>query len=155
MPNDTMMRAMVLEKPGERLRMQELPIPTPGPEGVLIRVHACGVCRTDLHIIDGELPHPKLPLIPGHEIIGTIVEKGEHVDGFSIGQRIGFPGLDIQMDNAAIAERTRKISAIMPSSLAIPWMGVMLTMQLLTTGIASLCHLPMLMQRLRHSCVLG
>ena len=93
MPNDTMMRAMVLEKPGERLRMQELPIPTPGPEGVLIRVHACGVCRTDLHIIDGELPHPKLPLIPGHEIIGTIVEKGEHVDGFSIGQRIGVPWL--------------------------------------------------------------
>jgi len=88
-----MMRAMVLEKPGERLRMQELPIPTPGPEGVLIRVHACGVCRTDLHIIDGELPHPKLPLIPGHEIIGTIVEKGEHVDGFSIGQRIGVPWL--------------------------------------------------------------
>ena len=93
MPNDTMMRAMVLEKPGERLRMQELPIPTPGPEGVLLRVHTCGVCRTDLHIIDGELPHPKLPLIPGHEIIGTIVEKGEHVDGFSIGQRIGVPWL--------------------------------------------------------------
>ena len=93
MPNDAMMRAMVLEKPGERLRMQELPIPTPGPEGVLIRVHACGVCRTDLHIIDGELPYPKLPLISGHEIIGTIVEKGEHVDGFSIGQRIGVPWL--------------------------------------------------------------
>jgi len=88
-----MMRAMVLEKPGERLRMQELPIPTPGPEGVLLRVNTCGVCRTDLHIIDGELPHPKLPLIPGHEIIGTIVEKGEHVDGFSIGQRIGVPWL--------------------------------------------------------------
>jgi len=93
MPNDAMMRAMVLEKPGERLRMKELPIPAPGPKEILIRVNACGVCRTDLHVLDGELPHPKLPLIPGHEIIGTIVEKGEHVDGFSIGQRIGVPWL--------------------------------------------------------------
>lgn len=93
MPNDTMMRAMVLEKPGELLRIKELPVPTPGPEGVLIRVHACGVCRTDLHVVDGELPHPKLPLIPGHEIIGTIMEKGEQVDGLSIGQRIGVPWL--------------------------------------------------------------
>jgi propanol-preferring alcohol dehydrogenase len=84
---------MVLEKPGERLLMKELPIPVPGSEGVLIRVHACGVCRTDLHVIDGELPHPKLPLIPGHEIIGTIVEKGDQVDGFGIGQRIGVPWL--------------------------------------------------------------
>ncbi len=88
-----MMRAMVLKKPGERLLMKELPIPTPGPEGVLIRVHACGVCCTDLHVVDGVLPHPKLPLIPGHEIIGTMVEKGEQVDRFSIGQRIGIPWL--------------------------------------------------------------
>lgn len=88
-----MMRAMVLDRPGELLRMRELPIPMPGPKRVLIRVHACGVCRTDLHIIDGELLHPKLPLIPGHEIIGTVVEKGELAEGFGIGQRIGVPWL--------------------------------------------------------------
>jgi propanol-preferring alcohol dehydrogenase len=90
--NETM-RAMILERPGEQLRMKELAVPMPGPEEVLIRVHACGVCRTDLHIIDGELAHPKLPLIPGHEIIGTVIEKGEHVEGFSLGQRIGVPWL--------------------------------------------------------------
>jgi propanol-preferring alcohol dehydrogenase len=87
------MRAMMLEKPGELLRMRELSVPIPGPEHVLIKVHACGVCRTDLHIIDGELPHPKLPLIPGHEIIGTVVKMGKQTEGFAIGQRIGVPWL--------------------------------------------------------------
>jgi propanol-preferring alcohol dehydrogenase len=87
------MQAMVLERPGKPLKIAELPIPAPGPEQVLIKVHACGVCRTDLHIVDGELPHPKLPLIPGHEIIGTVEEKGDHAEGFGIGQRIGVPWL--------------------------------------------------------------
>lgn len=91
MPIDEMMRAMVLERPGELLRMRELPVPMRRPDQVLIKVHACGVCRTDLHIVDGELPHPKVPLIPGHEIIGTVVEKGELAEGFGIGQRIGVP----------------------------------------------------------------
>ena len=93
MPINELMLAMVLERPGELLRMRELPVLVPGPEQVLIRVHACGVCRTDLHIVDGELPHPKLPLIPGHEIIGTVVEKGDLAEGFGIGQRIGVPWL--------------------------------------------------------------
>lgn len=93
MPNNEKMRAMILKRPGEPLQMIEVPIPTPGPKQILIRVHACGVCRTDLHIIDGELPHPKLPLIPGHEIIGSVVEKGKLADGFDIGQRIGIPWL--------------------------------------------------------------
>jgi propanol-preferring alcohol dehydrogenase len=87
------MQAMVLERPGKPLKIAELPIPAPGPEQVLIKVHACGVCRTDLHIVDGELPHPKLPLIPGHEIIGAVEEKGDHAEGFGIGQRIGVPWL--------------------------------------------------------------
>lgn len=89
----TTMRAMVLEAPGQPLRATEMPIPRPGPDQVLIRVQACGVCRTDLHIVDGELPSPKLPLIPGHEIVGTVVQKGEHVEGFSVGDRIGVPWL--------------------------------------------------------------
>lgn len=68
-------------------------MPQPAPEQVLIRVHACGVCRTDLHIVDGELPHPKLPLILGHEIIGTVVQLGERVTQFRVGDRIGVPWL--------------------------------------------------------------
>ncbi len=87
------MRAMVLEKPGRPLQLQEVPVPAPSPEQVLIRVHACGVCRTDLHVLDGELPHPKLPLILGHEIVGTVVAAGAQVSQFKAGDRIGVPWL--------------------------------------------------------------
>jgi propanol-preferring alcohol dehydrogenase len=87
------MRAMVLEKPGAALRLAELPQPTYGADDILLKVHACGVCRTDLHILDGELTEPKLPLIPGHEIIGSIVAKGSNVTRFNIGQRVGVPWL--------------------------------------------------------------
>jgi propanol-preferring alcohol dehydrogenase len=87
------MRAMVLEKPGQPLKWLEVPVPTPSPEQVLVRVHTCGVCRTDLHVVDGELPHPKLPLILGHEIVGTVVEVGSAVKQFNLGDRIGVPWL--------------------------------------------------------------
>ncbi|MFA5110128.1 MAG: zinc-dependent alcohol dehydrogenase family protein [Desulfobaccales bacterium] len=87
------MRAMVLEKPGRPLTLQEVPAPAPDPEQVLIRVHTCGVCRTDLHVLDGELPHPKLPLILGHEIVGTVVATGAQVRQFKAGDRIGVPWL--------------------------------------------------------------
>jgi propanol-preferring alcohol dehydrogenase len=87
------MRAMVLEQPGEPLKWLEVPVPTPSPEQVLIRVHTCGVCRTDLHVVDGELPHPKLPLILGHEIVGTVVGVGSAVKQFNLGDRIGVPWL--------------------------------------------------------------
>jgi propanol-preferring alcohol dehydrogenase len=70
------MRAMVLEKPGTSLIEKEVPVPQPGSGQILIKVWACGVCRTDLHIVDGELTEPKLPLIPGHEIVGTVVAVG-------------------------------------------------------------------------------
>ncbi|MDD1758188.1 MAG: zinc-dependent alcohol dehydrogenase family protein [Methanotrichaceae archaeon] len=93
MPINEMMQAMILKKPGEPLQMKELPVPIPGSEEVLIRVRACGICRTDLHIVDGELPRIKLPLIPGHEIIGTVVKKGALAEGFHVGQRIGVPWL--------------------------------------------------------------
>ncbi len=93
MKTPTKMLAMVLETPRQPLRLLELPIPQPGPEQVLIQVHACGVCRTDLHIVDGELPNPKLPLIPGHEIVGTVVQVGSDVERFRLGQRIGVPWL--------------------------------------------------------------
>jgi propanol-preferring alcohol dehydrogenase len=87
------MRAMVLERAGTPLVLMELPIPEPGPGQVLVRVHACGVCRTDLHVVDGELTHPKLPLVPGHEIVGTVVRPGGEVTSFRPGDRVGIPWL--------------------------------------------------------------
>jgi propanol-preferring alcohol dehydrogenase len=87
------MHAMVLDAPGQPLHEADLPPPVPGPQGVLIRVHACGVCRTDLHVVDGELPEPKLPLVPGHQIVGTVVATGEQVERFSPGDRVGVPWL--------------------------------------------------------------
>jgi propanol-preferring alcohol dehydrogenase len=87
------MRAQVLTAARRPLAAVELPAPRPGPQQVLIEVRACAVCRTDLHVVDGELPDPKLPLVPGHEIIGTVVEKGESVDRFRIGDRVGVPWL--------------------------------------------------------------
>jgi propanol-preferring alcohol dehydrogenase len=87
------MRAMVLERASEPLRLLELPDPEPGPGQVLISVRACGVCRTDLHIYDGELAHPKLPLVPGHQIVGTVAAPGEGAERFALGQRVGVPWL--------------------------------------------------------------
>ena len=82
------MRAMVLRRPGERLAMEERPDPAPGPGQIRIRIEACGVCRTDLHVVDGELPDPKLPIVPGHEIVGRVEAVGEGVD-FKLGARVG------------------------------------------------------------------
>ena len=87
------MLAMVLESPRTPLRELDWPSPEPGPGQILLRVHACGVCRTDLHVVDGELTEPKLPLVPGHEIVGTVVEKGEGAEEFRIGERVGVPWL--------------------------------------------------------------
>lgn len=87
------MRAMVLTTPGERLEPRMVAVPEPGSRQVLIHVHACGVCHTDLHIVDQELTSPKLPLIPGHEIIGTVVKVGDGVERFKGGERVGVPWL--------------------------------------------------------------
>ena len=87
------MRAMVLEAPGRPLVGRELAVPTPAAGQVLVRVTACAVCRTDLHVVDGELAEPKLPLVPGHEIIGRIERMGESVTRFRLGERVGIPWL--------------------------------------------------------------
>jgi propanol-preferring alcohol dehydrogenase len=87
------MRAMVLEKPRTPLLMRERPTPAPAAADILLEVAACGVCRTDLHVVDGELPQPKLPLIPGHEIVGRVAALGADVAGFAVGERIGVPWL--------------------------------------------------------------
>ena len=84
---------MVLEKPGRPLVLSDVPKPKPEPGQLLVRVNTCAVCRTDLHLTDGELPNPKLPLIPGHQIVGRIEEIGESVQGFSLGERVGIPWL--------------------------------------------------------------
>jgi propanol-preferring alcohol dehydrogenase len=87
------MRAMVLDRPREPLALRELPVPHPGHGQIRIEVEACGVCRTDLHIVDGELTEPKLPLVLGHQIAGTVAELGDGVRGFAVGDRVGVPWL--------------------------------------------------------------
>jgi propanol-preferring alcohol dehydrogenase len=87
------MHAMVLQRPGEPLKWENLPRRQPGAGEIRIRVGACGVCRTDLHVVDGELTGPALPVIPGHEIVGRVEALGEGVEGFRLGERVGVPWL--------------------------------------------------------------
>lgn len=87
------MKAMLLNAQGEPLRLTQLPRPIPAANQILLEVRACGVCRTDLHVLDGELREPRLPLILGHEIVGIVVEKGAGVQDFALGQRVGVPWL--------------------------------------------------------------
>lgn len=87
------MHAMIMEKSGQQLKYTKVEKPHPRQNEILIKVSACGICRTDLHVLDGELHNPKLPLIPGHQIVGTIEKLGSKVTSFKIGQRIGVPWL--------------------------------------------------------------
>ncbi len=87
------MRAMVFDGTSSKLQMRDIAVPEPGAAQVLLRVEACGVCRTDLHVVDGDLLHPKLPLVPGHEIVGRIEKLGSGVPELSLGQRVGVPWL--------------------------------------------------------------
>jgi len=87
------MRAMLLNSLGQPLRLADVETPKPSAGQLLIRVHACAVCRTDLHVIDGELTRPKLPLVPGHEIVGTVTQLGDEVSRYKVGDRVGVPWL--------------------------------------------------------------
>src|SRR5881409_736549 len=87
------MRAMIFERPGRPLALRKVPVPVPQAGQVLVQVRACAVCRTDLHVVDGELPEPKLPLVTGHEIVGTVLRAGPGVERFAAGARIGIPWL--------------------------------------------------------------
>jgi propanol-preferring alcohol dehydrogenase len=102
------MRVMLFEKAGQPLRMGDLPTRKPGAGQVLIRVHACAVCRTDLHVVDGELTKPKLPLIPGHEIVGTVEQSGDGADRFKIGDRVGVPWLGWTCGECAYCQSGRE-----------------------------------------------
>ena len=99
---------MILDRPGQPLRETDLPIPTPAPEQVLIRVRACGVCRTDLHVVDGELSHPKLPLVLGHQIVGIVTEVGDRVRQFTKGDRVGVPWLGSTCDRCRYCQTRRE-----------------------------------------------
>jgi propanol-preferring alcohol dehydrogenase len=87
------MRAMLLKSVGQGLVLDDLPVSRPGPGQLLVKIAACAVCRTDLHVVDGELPNPKLPLVPGHEIVGRVEEVGAGVMNFQVGDRVGIPWL--------------------------------------------------------------
>jgi NADPH:quinone reductase-like Zn-dependent oxidoreductase len=105
------MRAMVLNEPKRPLELRDVPKPKPGRGQLLVRVSTCAVCRTDLHVVDGELPDPKLPLIPGHQIVGRVEEIGEN-SNFAIGDRVGSRGLAGPMVIARIAYPAERIFAI-------------------------------------------
>ena len=102
------MEAMLLYKAGEPLQSLQVRKPSPGPDDLLVKVHACGVCRTDLHVVDGELASPKLPLIPGHEIVGTVIETGKNVSRFRIGDRVGVPWLGWTCGECAYCQAGRE-----------------------------------------------
>ncbi len=91
--HDKVMQAMVLGAPGESLKLRRLPRPQPAPNELLVKIAACAVCRTDLHVVDGELPDPKHPIIPGHEIVGRVEALGSNVENFELGERVGIPWL--------------------------------------------------------------
>jgi propanol-preferring alcohol dehydrogenase len=107
------MRAMVLRRPGERLAMEERPDPAPGPGQIRIRIEACGVCRTDLHVVDGELPDPKLPIVPGHEIVGRVEAVGEGVD-FKLGARVGVAWLGYTRDGGYATHTIAEAAFVFP-----------------------------------------
>jgi propanol-preferring alcohol dehydrogenase len=102
------MHALLFEKPGEPLRLAEVPMPEPGAGQILLRVRACAVCRTDLHVVDGELTQPKLPLIPGHEIVGAVEKLGQGVGQFKIGDRVGVPWLGWTCGECAYCQSGRE-----------------------------------------------
>ena len=87
------MQAMILDRPGQLLQHRSVAAPIPGPGQILVKVSACGVCRTDLHVVDGELTEPRLPIIPGHEIVGRVEARGEGIEHFALGDRVGIPWL--------------------------------------------------------------
>lgn len=114
------MRAMLLERTGEPLHLRDIPQPQPGPGELRVKVLACGVCRTDLHVVDGELPAAPLPIIPGHEIVGRVDALGEGVSGFELGQRVGIPWLGHTCGTCSYCQHAEETSATRRNSLATP-----------------------------------
>ena len=123
------MRAMVLRQQKQPLVMTDMPIPVPTDSQVLLRVNACGLCRTDLHVVDGDLQEPSLPLIPGHQIVGEIVSLGLAVSGLRTGQRVGVPWLGEAAATATIVAAARKTCALRRVTRVISSMVVLRSTQ--------------------------
>ncbi len=102
------MRAMVMEAIGTPLQLLDIELPEPAPGQLRVRVEACGICRTDLHVVDGDLTEPKLPLVPGHQIVGRVHALGEGTEGFEIGQRVGIPWLGGSCGHCAYCRSQRE-----------------------------------------------
>jgi len=112
------MRAMVLEQPGQPLELREVPVPRPGPGHLLLRVHACGVCRTDLHIVDGELTEPRLPLILGHQIVGEVVAVGDETSSGGGGSPPA-----AEADEEARRRDAAATGFVIGARIGVPWLG--------------------------------
>ena len=123
------MKAMILERPGAPLKRVETDIPVPGAGQVLVKVAACGVCRTDLHVVDGELDKPKLPIVPGHEIVGNVAALGSGVQTLKLGDRVGIPGSAEPVIRAASAGADERTCAMKRASRAIRSTAAMRTMR--------------------------
>ena len=117
------MEAMVLKAPHTALELRSVADPRPGPGQLVVKVDACGVCRTDLHVVDGELPHARSPIIPGHEIVGTVVETGDGVDSLRAATASAFPGWRRPAASAPIAGRAARTFATTPGSPDTRWMA--------------------------------
>ena len=145
------MRAMMLDAPHQPLRLASVAIPMPGSGQVLLRVQACAVCRTDLHVVDGELTQPKLPLVPGHEIIGTIAARGPGAERFALGDRVGVPWLGFACGVCEFCRVGRmRICACRRASPATRSMAVMPTTPSPTNASASRFRRRIRMWKRRH-----
>ena len=149
------MKAMILESAGVPLQLVDCPVPEPGANEVLLKVHACGVCRTDLHIVDGELKEPKPRLIPGHEIVGTVTASGSEVADFHIGDRVGVPWLAPRAEPASIATAGAKTCVTGRFLPAIPETAGMQVMPSPMHASVSLFPAGFLILRRRLSCAPG
>ena len=118
------MRAMVLDRPGTPLTLRERPVPLPGEGEILIEVAACGVCRTDLHLVDGELPDPKLPIVPGHEIVGRVAAIGSGVGVAALARTSACRGSPPPAASVRTAAQDAKICAMRLGSPATRVMAV-------------------------------
>ena len=147
------MKAMVFKKAGEPLELMHLPVPTPNDNQVLIKIHACGVCRTDLHIVDGELTEPKKNLIPGHEIVGTVMKTGKNVKDSAI--RSGCRGWGTHAVNVRSAKRAKRISATIPASPATLSTAVMPNIRWPISGTVSIFPMATITTKRRRFCAPG
>jgi len=147
------MRAMVLDKPHTPLIMREQATPAPAAGEILVEIAACGVCRTDLHVVDGELPDPKLPIVPGHEIVGRVAAMGADVTGFAIGERVGVPWLGFYLRRLSLLhERSRE--SVRPAAVhrLYPRRRLRDPRERRCALLLSRCRNGWMMPRLRRSC---